>query len=404
MRLGRREALRAGVLTTALLGGCVGADPEQSGGRRTTDGQLATDTPSEGSPAGSPAGTPIETESPGAPTATETPEPNTGLAERTERVQSEFVWLATEYEDAIDQFQSAMTQIRELATDLQSESEVSLGEAQRLRSQVETQVDTAEDALAPHFGVHNLIRRRTRSFTGTVVRFARRGDDDRVREELSRLANYIDGFTTDLFAAESLSRQPINNILVRYARNGSYDPDAPLLFQLRDADTGFDAFAFETTPEAPTPYTLSRPAVSTADQREIFRVFAPLRVQRSRTRQLIVSFTEGNPDSDSVFGSSSPSVGSNRTVYVQAYESAEAARRAALVAAGRTGTDEFATRPTPVGDSQWDRVYYAFDGDVLYVYLTRAGRFLFATGATRVAWEERVDWGAVHERTWLGGS
>ncbi|MFB6175924.1 MAG: hypothetical protein ABEI99_02040, partial [Halobaculum sp.] len=96
-----------------------------------------------------------------------------------------------------------------------------------------------------------------------------------------------------------------------------------------------------------------------------------------------------------MFGSSSPPVGTNRTVYVQQFRSKRAAENAATLAFARVGLDQFRESPTEIGDSTWERVYYRSGGDVQYVYLTRAGRHLLATGAGRTAWEERVDWDRV---------
>ena len=387
MRLDRRGALRLGVLATALSGGCVARD---AGGRPEPVPQAGVSAQTETG----------RTET---PTETETPTPNSELAARTERLVGEVAWLATAYPTAVETAQTELRAARDAAAALRAEAEVSLGEARRLRRELRRRVAGVESAFAPHFGFHNLLRRRTEGFAGTVERFARRGDDDRVREELDLLIRYLEGVASDQFYQESLPRQPINNVTVRYARRGSFDPAAPLLFQIRALDTGFDAYAYETRPEAPSPYDLNRPSISDAETRRLVGLFAPLRVRRGRAREALVAFREGVTDDGPVFGSADPPVGTDRTVYVQTYDSSAAARRAAALAAARAGTDEFGDDPTRIGDSLWNRVYYTFDGDVIYAYLTRAGRHVLVTGATGVAWEERVGWGVTHERTWLAG-
>lgn len=396
MRLDRRGALRLGVLATALSGGCVARDaggrpepaPDGDAGARTeVGGDASTDTR-----------TPTAT-----PTATPRPTPNPELATRTGRLVGEVVWLATEYPAAVARTQTALRAARESAATLRSEAEVSLGEAQQLRRELRRRVATVESALAPHFGFHNVLGRRTEGFAGTVERFARRGDDDRVREELTLLIRYLEGVASDQFYRESLPRQPINNVTVRYARVGEFDAAAPMLFQIRDVNTGFDAYAYETRPEAPTPYDLSRPAVSDAETRRLLRLYAPLRVRRARTRETVVAFREGSTGEGPTFGTADPAVGTDRTAYVQTYASVGAAARAAAQVAARTGTDEFGQNPTQLGDSVWNRVYYTAGGDVQYAYFTRAGRHLLVTGTTEVAWEERVGWGETHRRTWLAG-
>lgn len=411
MRLDRRDALRLGATALATLGaGCVsregGRRPESDDGR----GGVTTAAGSASDGTETPRADRDTTETPGTDDATETatqppvPEVNPKLAERTTRVVEEIEWLATEYPAAIDATQAAMRRARESVVGLRAEPEISLGEAGLLRRQLDRRVDEVERALRPHFGLHNVLRRRLSGFTGTVVRFARRGDDDRTKEELDRLATYLQALTGDRFYQESLPRQPINNIAVRQLRGGEFDEEAPLLFQVRHVPTGYDAYAYETRPEAPTPYELSRPAVSDAAERGVLRAFAPLRVRRGRIRETLVAFDEGDATRSRVFGSRDPAVGTDQTVYVQTYENERAAWRAERLAAGRVAADEFGQRQTTVGDSAWSRVYYTTGGDVQYAYLTRAGTHLLVTGGARTAWEERVGWGVTHRRTWLAAN
>ncbi|MFB6175925.1 MAG: hypothetical protein ABEI99_02045, partial [Halobaculum sp.] len=211
---------------------------------------------------------------------TSTRAPNTALAERTANVVSEIKWFVRDYPEAMDRLQAAMSRIESLARERAGESEITLTEARRLESNVEAQVGEVEDA--PHFGIHNVIRERTRTHTGTAIRFARRGDTDRVREELRRLAEYAAGFTTDIFVQQSLPRHPITNILVRMLRKGEYDPAAPFLFQIRHVASGFTSYAYETHPDSPGPYDLSRPAVSDRAATDVSRTYAPLGVGRGR--------------------------------------------------------------------------------------------------------------------------
>jgi hypothetical protein len=396
MRQDRRDALRLGATALAPLGaGCVsregGRRPESDDGRdgaATATGR-ATD----------------ETETPRADHETTTtrsvPTTNPALAERTTRAVEEIEWLATEYPAAIDTTQAAMQRARASVLGLRAESEISLGEANLLRRQLDRRVDEVEQVLSPHFGFHNTLRRRLSGFTGTVVRFARRGDDDRTKEELDRLASYLRALTGDRFYEDSLPRQPVHNIVVRQLRGGEFDEDVPMLFQVRHVPSGYDAYAYETRPAVPTPYDLSRPAVSADDERRVLRAFTPLRVRRGRRRETLVAFDEGNPSSRLAFDTRDPGVGTDQTVYVQTYENERAAWRAERLTAARVAADEFGRRQTAIGDSAWSRVYYTGGGDVWYAYLTRAGSHLLATGAARTAWEERVDWGLIHDRTWL---
>jgi len=402
MRQDRRDALRLGAATLATLGaGCVsregGRRPEPDDSRRaapTATGHAADE-------AETPDGDHEATESAATPPV---PAVNPALAERTTRAVEEIDWLATQYPAAIDTTQAAMGRARESVLGLREESEISLGEAALLGRQLDRRVDEVERALAPHFGFHNTLRRRLSGFTATAVRFARRGDDDRTKEELDRLATYLQALTGDRFYQDSLPHQPINNVAVRQLRAGEFDEELPMVFQVRHVPSGYDAYAYETRPEVPAPYDLSRPAVTAADERQILRVFTPLRVRRGRTRETLVAFGEGNSANRPVFGTRDPSVGTDRTVYVQTYEDGRAAWRAERLAAARVAADEFDQRQTAIGDSAWRRVYYTGGGDVWYAYLARAGSHLLATGATRTAWEERVGWGALHARTWLAAA
>lgn len=430
MRLGRRGALRFGAGLVTLLGGCSGrvsetevgegttAPPTVTARRRTaTDRQRtatrrATETGRETPPdrqteteaAGTESGSVEEGQTTERQNAvTQTSPQNTPLAERTGNVVAEIEWFIEEYPEAMDRLQSAMRRVEQRSRDLSEATEITLGKVRQLETNVESGVAEVEAAVAPHFGIHNLIRKRTQTHTGTALRFVRRGDTDRVREELRRLADYAEGFTSDIFVEDSLPRHPINNVLVRMLRRGEYQPSQPFLFQVRHVESGFTAYAYETHPDSPGPYTLGGSAVSDRATDSVLRTYAPLRVGRSRQDELLVAFTEGDAAQRRVFGSSSPQVGTNQTIHIQQYRSKRAAENAATLAFARVGLDQFRDEPTEVGDSTWERVYYRAGGDVQYVYFTRAGRHLLATGAGRTAWEERVDWDRVHDRTWLAG-
>lgn len=411
----RRGVLRASAAVAALLGGCA-SQASRRDDRTQSDRPTRTATPT---PADRAAGeataadadaadraaseTATETETP-TPTATATPRPNQPLAARTGAVVSEVRWFAREYPDAMERYREALDRGQETALELADQAEVTLAEATTFEDELSAVADDVADAVAPHFGIHNEIDDRLAAYGARVKRFARRGDEDRVEEELRLAANYADGVGSEVFVDESLSRDPINNRLVRLLRNGSFQPARPLLYQIEYLTSGFRAYAFVTRhPRSPAPYELDRPPLTDGERDAVLRAFDPLRVGRDRRDETLIAITSGRATREEPFGTTDPSVGRDRTVYVQRYESRGAARRAAAVALGRVGIDEFADGATTVGDSQWDRIYYRVGGDTFYAYLTRAGPHLLVTGGSEVAWEERTGWGETHRRTWLAG-
>ncbi|UIO99001.1 hypothetical protein Hbl1158_10695 [Halobaculum sp. CBA1158] len=382
-------------------------------------------------------------------------ESNPALADRTRRVADEVRWFAETYPDAIETYRRALGRATTATRDLAERDAVTPADAAALETVFEEVVATAESAVGGHFTVHNRLDRRSKYHLGVIEKFARRGDHDRTVEELERLGAFTAGMAAEPYVRSRLSRSPIRNRLVGHLRRGDRDPRYPMLFQVArvpdptdDGDAGgdsegdanggddgptggggpstretadprpfdrgeqFASYVYGWEREDPGDYPaivegpiadrrLLRPPMTDRNQRDVSVAYPPLFVDRGRESTLLVG-AHGVDRTDRVadFPDGRPRTTTANATLIQRYRdaaAAESARATLLTRATREGT-------YPLGDATWERVYYDRDGDVTYALVCRAGEFLLATGANRTAWEERVDWGTLHERTWLGGA
>lgn len=254
----------------------------------------------------------------------------------------------------------------------------------------------AGDALGGHFRVVPGIERRVEYHLSVVRKFARRDDRDRTDEELGRLASFAAGFGTSLYAEQSLSRNPVQNRLVRFLRGDEFDEERTLLWQLaRDPAEGprFETYAYEGQRGQ-----LFRPPV-TGGLRTVDDWYGPLDEPTDRIAAATLAFHRVDRSDGPAFPTRRPEAAPIRTVRLQRYVDARAAADALSLVDSRVVREG----SYDLGDATWRRIYYRRAGDVTYALCCRAGEFLLATGAGETAWEERVDWDRTHRRTWLAG-
>ena len=423
----RRAVLSGTAGALASLTGCLAGG---SNVRYPSDGDGSAGT----APVASAVDTATPTENPREVAAAKPSNP--ALADRTRAVADETRWFAVAYPDSIATYREAVGTIAEAAGALAAEPTVAVDGVETLRETVDDGVAVAREAVGGHFHAPDRLADRTGYHLDVARKFARRGDHDRTREELGRLREFAAGMAAEPYVRSSLSRAPVRNRLVGRLRAGERDPRRPLLFQLvhvgdpadgngADGDedslpdtapfdrrTGYRADAFARATEDRGDYPEIResppgersflaPPVTDADRGRVVDAYRPTFVSEGRESTTLVAVhrldrTDGRSD----VAGRRPSARAGNTVFVQRYADADAAVAAHATLFGRVSREGTA----PLGDATWDRVYYDRAGDVTYALVCRAGEFLLATGADRTAWEERVDWGGLQERTWLGGA
>jgi len=414
----------AGAALASLSGGCLAAGSNVTYPNRTSSGTTGADPGAAADTEGT-----AEARESGRVAAS-----NPALAERTRAVADEVRWFAETYPDAVATYRAAVKRAVDATAELLDRDEVAVDDVDALRAVYAETVADASAAVGGHFTIHDRLRRRSRYHLDVIGKFARRGDGDRTREELRRLREFAAGMCSEPFVRAQMSRSEIRNRLVPRLRRGERDPRFPLLFQVArvaDRDGGADddsgateprtpfdrgsaflAYAYDWATEDPADVPairerpigerrLLRPPMVERDRRNVAAAYPPVFDRRGRESTLVVGphrldRTDGGRD----FPNGRPRTGRDNGVLVQRYRDAAAAEAARSRLLGRTTREG----PYPVGDATWERVYYERDGDVTYALVCRAGEFLLATGANRTAWEERVDWGTLHERTWLGGA
>lgn len=401
MRRGRRGILRAaaGILGGTLTGRAwTGrADGERPRPVPPSDGHSRTGAgrDAESSEAQQPTG-----QEPGSDS--QQPSVNPELERRARRVLNEIDWFATRYPAAIQTYQAALRRGAARVRELRTESSVSPEQAKDLQATFDGVVETIRTALSPHFGIHHGVRDRSETHTGTILRFARRNDTDRVMEELGRLEGFAVRYASDVFVRETMPRVPILNRLIDFLRAGPFRERSPLLFRVYHGSTGFRSYVYRE--QSFGRYELYRPGYDNRILARFDPQFLAVDAPAGRTERYYLSVFAGDGQTPDAFGTA-PSPDGTQVIYVQRYPDASRAAQNAARVLDRDGVflDQFREESYPLGDSDWDRLFYQHEGDTLYTLFTRAGPFLFATAPSRVAWEERVGAHRLLKRTFLAG-
>lgn len=358
----------------------------------------------------------------GADDAAEPPVPNPDLADATRRVVDDAVWFASAYENAIETYRDATSDVvaavEAVRGRVREPTDPTTAMARRLESVGYDAGERAAAALEPHFYPERLLRERTDGHVPALVRSARRNDADRFIEELDRMRASFKGIQTPLYVGRTFSRDPIHNRLLGRLAPGA---SGSVLVEISVPERrGFATVAHE-------PYdgdgfgprftegTVTEDAFTETRRRALRERLGPVVRPAGRSEELLASFS-ARPDpvgrrANAFDGP--PGDLDGTAVHVQAYDDAEAAsdRLTAVLDAGSTeGTASI--RPGG-GGREWHRYYHRAAGSdrtgldefagVQYGYVVQAGEFVLATGFSGDAWEERVRWQGALTDAWVSG-
>lgn len=334
------------------------------------------------------------------PEPSPTPAAYPDLAARTETIIGEIEWFATEYDEAIAAYRNAINRLLTAISQIRDSSDISAHDLERLRNGTATVADVTRRRIAPHFDVHNRMVTPENDFYRTVEKFAGRGDWDRADEELSEMYTYYRTRQHQPAIDEELSNDPIQGLLLETLRADSipqavrerHDVHAsvdPALFEVHHPASNYDQYAYSALDPGVYGDAIDdhdREAFGQLDelQEGTGRTGAAYVVADLRSQQRPKRWTENLPD---------------LAISLQRYASPTAATRAVdgmiQSAVSQEGTET-------LGGREWRRVYYYYDGDIVYAYLLQAGRCLLAAAPSRDAWEERSEhWTDPLKLTWL---
>lgn len=391
----RRALLGAGAGLVGSLTGCLG------GG----SGVAYPETDAEATDRTAAAGAETDRDSEGARAKAPKP-PNPALARRTRLVADELRWFARTYPAAIEAYRAAMTDGETAVRDLRRRDGFGVDAVEALGATLADVQGRVETAVGGHFGVPGVVADRNRYHLRTTRKFARRGDVDRAKEELLRLASAYRKRASEKYVGEALSRSPIYNRLFDRvcprppAENDTNDPppDPWFLGELHHEPTGFRAYTHRGREWVDWP--LLGEAWTSSDERK--RLFEPLRRPTDRVDAAWVLPHVVDPRTWSQ--PRYPAEPDDSALFVQRYPDHEAAADARVSLFDDDVTAE-GTYPfgTAADATEWTRVYYPHpgDGDVAYAFLTQAGEFLLTAAVSEVSWTERIDWAGPMRRTWV---
>ena len=369
-------------------------------------------------PSGTPAGTPTSgqnsttgqatteqpTTDPSETTDEQTTEPTPAaypdLAARTETILDEISWFATEYDAAIRRYRNAINRLLSTISQIRDSSDVSEHDLQRLRNGAEDVAAITAEDIAPHFDVHDRLLTPQNVYYRNAKKFAERGDWDRADDELAVMYDYYDMRQREYVIEEELSAAPVQGRLLAALRADSI-PDSlrkrhdvakdvdSALFELYYPGASYRSFAYSEEP--------SMIYGKSIDHRDInaFRSFEGLEEERGRTGRAYLTANIVSKRNRKQWTYDLP----NDVVFLQAYSNPATASNAIERMSGSSVSQE---GTETLGGRLWQRVYYYYDGDIVYAYLLQAGRFLLAVSPSRTAWEERPDhWTDPLRVTWL---
>ena len=406
MKLSRRALL--GVGGVAALGGCLSAG-RSNVAYPETETTTATGAPPDEAALAEDA-EPSATGDDEAEQA-EPPVPNRRLAGEVERVYGEIEWFATEYDDAIDTYRRVLGNAIATVQRVRDGSEFDTNSLGLVRSAADRAVETTEARLGGHFGIPEQMRDRIDGHLATVERFGRRGDLDRVDEELELIVDYLRGIRSDLFVRRILSDRQIDSTLYRLLHDDTADPDdddddddddeaPPGLFEVRHS-SGYAGYAYAGPRYIERDPFGAAPDADTNEGRELLARqrthFDAVGEATDRTGYAyVVSYAV--PDDADQPTDFDPLDYDRTSLFVQRYADVEAAG----VAVDTLSNTSLSTEGSySFGRDRWQRIYYPADGDVTYAFLIQAGRFVLVAAPSEVAWEERVAWTDPLDRLWL---
>jgi hypothetical protein len=396
-----RRRLLAAVGALAGTAGCLGGDgvryPEVDDA--ASSGGPGTDAPA------TPGEQPVRAETQaGTGTADDAADRATlrpALAGRAARIFDEVRWFARLYDGAVERLfettRRAARTVEAVRDDMDPGlDDAGLAEIRAVRADTRA---TVERWLGAHFLVDEQIRDNVDYHLSVVEKFRRRGDHDRVAEELTRLARFYRGVGSSRYVEDAMSRHPIQNRLFDWLQG-----DAPrdVAFAIRSPTERLSAFVYG----GPKRQGLGDP-VAGDRRRRVESAFGPLAVDTATATLYVLAYAFDDPDDgddgDDGDDELPPVPGDllsrpSQPVFCQRFADADAAAAALSGLLDGPATAEGTYR---FGRDEWRRVYWRVAGDVTYGFVLRAGAFVFATAPSQVAWEERVDWRRPLEGTFL---
>jgi hypothetical protein len=416
-----RRSLLAAILagTAGCLGGgsnvrypATGTDGDGAGagagptGTPPSDGDGAVETPGEVTPEYEP----VEAVESSAAEQAAAPRtvPNPRLAAATRRVYREVRWFAGQYDPAIANFRRATRRAGKAVAEAEAAMERTGGgygpltdrALASIRGEIAAARRETDRWLGDQFVTDEHLADETAYHLRTVARFKRRGDHDRVAEQLRNLSRFLYGVSRDAFVQSVMPAHPIQNRLVGWLRGG---PDRTTAFAVRYPAGNFATRVYSGRRVD----VVGRPVAG--DRRRTFESeFAAARSPDATDALYLRSYL---PDPGEVTptgrGDRVQEVPRrwtglpNQPILCQRFpdvRAAAAARESLVAGSGPVTVDG----RYPFGGVDWKRVYWTYDGDVTYAFLAQAGEFLLSFAPSRTAWEERVDWRSPLEPTFLG--
>lgn len=402
-----RRSFLTGIGVTAGLSGCLGVDgvtyPDEPDEWNTSQKNSTSDNKSDKSGSNTDIG------------------PHPPLTTATREIVDDVLWFATTYQDAIDGYLEATADVLEavssLSESIREPTDPTVAMADQLKNVGYSAAERAEDALEPHFSPADLLRSRTDRHIPVLTRSARRDDADRFLEELDRMHGSFFRIQTPIYVAKRFSRDPIHNRLLDRLVSGQI---GNVLVGIAVPDRRqFTALAYSPYPDesGTHPPTFTDDTLSAARHKALRNRFGPVVQPTERTEELFFIFAKR------------PELASRRQnafrgtledlegvpLYVQQYPDTETAgeRLNAVLDAGDTEGQEPIVPEADESDGaiEWHRYYHREAGSdrtdlndfagVQYGYLLQAGEFLFATGFSGDAWEERTRWQGQLTDSWV---
>ncbi|TKX74446.1 hypothetical protein EXE46_08685 [Halorubrum sp. GN11_10-6_MGM] len=407
----RRRTVLAGLGTAVGLAGCLSVDgvryPDEI---ETTDGSNSTtDSNTDNQP------TSNSTDEDGVPTG-----PRRLIAEQTRAIVSDVVWFAVSYQNAISSYNAAIDGVLETVATVRATIHQPTMPTTTMVDRLETvaynAADRTAEILEPHFSPRNLLRSRTEQHIPALTRAARRNDADRFVEELDRMRLSFFQIQTPVYIGRRFSRDPIHNrLLDRIVPLATSDVLVELAIPTRREFTTLAHEPYDTEGSYPPTFTespLPKPRREALQQR-----LGPVVQTSGRTEELFMTFSRRPDPADRERNAfrGSPGDLDGTPLYIQQYRDRATAREqlTAILEAGATeGTTTISPRSAGTTDQpEWHRYYHREAGSdrtnlddfpgVQYGYLLQAGAFVFATGFSGDAWEERPRWQGQLTESWL---
>ena len=343
------------------------------------------------------------------------------IAERTQAIVADVVWFAISYPRAVESYNQAIDSVIEtidtVRTTIHQPTMPTAEMVDRLETVGYDAADRAETAFEPHFSPVDLLQSRTDMHIPSLARAARRNDADRFVEELDRMRLSFFQIQTPVYVSRRFSRNPIHNrLLDRVVPHATGDVLVEVAVPTR---RNFTTLAHEpyVDEDGSHPPTFTADPLPVARRNKLRRRLGPVVQPSGRTEEVFFTFAT-RPDpvtrQRNVFRGP-PGDLDGTPLYIQQYGDRATAREqfTTTLAAGDTeGMTSISSGVTSATDSiKWHRYYHREAGSdrtnlddfpgVQYGYLLQAGPFVFATGFSGDAWEERTRWQGELTESWL---